>query len=142
MPLAMFRKREHWPQEEILCLLDQRHNARDLRIAESFHKLSTSLLSITANSFPAITGAHILHLHQTSNVDRVGLRVVVRGEQHAAAREVDGCAFEVDLEVRVDWRKAECVAETRVYRFALRLDMLETSDRMDAIAAHEQLSSS
>ena len=40
---------------------------------------------------------------------RVGLKE--RGEQHASSREVDGCTFEVHLEVLVDGCEAESIAD-------------------------------
>jgi hypothetical protein len=53
-PLAMLRQREHRPQEKVLRLLNQRLDARDLRITKAIHDIRADLLSIRTSSFPAI----------------------------------------------------------------------------------------
>lgn len=54
-PFTVLRQRKHRPQEEVFSLLNQRLDARDIRIAKSLHDISANLLCISASRFPAIT---------------------------------------------------------------------------------------
>lgn len=135
----MLRQRENRPEEEVLRLLDQRDDTGDLRIAKALHDIGADLLRIRARSLPAVARLQLRQLHQRAHVHAVLLRVVVAGQQHAAAREVDGRALEVHGEIGLDGREAEGVAEPRVARFALRVDVLEARDGVDSVAAHEQV---
>ena len=138
-PLAVLRQSEDRPQEEILRLLDQRLDAGDLGITETLQNIRADLLLVRARRLPAVARLQLRQLHQRADVDRVLLRVVVAGEQHAAAGEVDGGALEVHGEVGLDGREAEGVAEARIGGFALGLDVLQARDGVDAVAAHEQV---
>lgn len=66
---------------------------------------------------------------------------MVAGQQHAAAGKVDSSAFEVHREVGLDGCEAEGVAEAGVSGFALWVDVFEASDRVDTVAAHQQVGS-
>lgn len=139
-PLAMLRQREHRPQEKVLRLLDQRLNTRDLRIAKPLHDIRADLLGVRASGFPAIARLQLGQLHQRAHVHRVLLRVVVAGQQHAPAGEVDGRALEVHGEVGLDGGEAEGIAQARVGGFAFGVDVLQAGDGVDAITTHEQVS--
>lgn len=135
----MLRQRENWPQEKVLRLLNQRLDARDLRIAEPVHDICADLLGVSASSFPAIAGLQLGQLHQRADVHRVLLRVVVAGQQHAAAGEVDSRALEVHGEVWLDRSETKSIAEARVGGFALGVNVLQAGDGVDAITTHEQV---
>jgi len=135
----MLRQREHRPQEEVLRLLNQRLDTSNLRIAEPIHDVRADLLGVSPRGLPAIARLQLGQLHQRTHVHRVLLRVVVAGQQHAAAGEVDSGALEVHGEVWLDGSEAESVAEARIRRFALGVDVLQAGDGVDAVAAHEQV---
>jgi len=135
----MLRQRENRPQEEVLRLLNQRLNAGDLRIAEPVHDVRADLLGVGTRSLPAIARLQLGQLHQRADVHRVFLRIVVAGQQHATAGEVDSRALEVHGEVWLDGGETESIAQARVGRFALGIDVLQASDGVNTITAHEQV---